>query len=365
MAKKFWALVTLVSYAASGAGTRLKDVASIEGVRDNQLMGYGVVVGLNGTGDKRQTVFSAQALTNILKRMGVTVEPTAIQVRNVAGVMVTASLPPFAQPGTKIDITAAAIGDASNLQGGQLLMTSLKGADGQVYAVAQGPIVTGGFVAGRGGNSQTVNHPTVGRLPDGAIVERAPPSVAPSAHLKLQLREADFTTAARIVDALNRRFSGAGLAVAKAESSAVVAVDIPAAFSSRPVEFVAEMESLTVESSRREKIVINERTGTIVLGKDTRISPVAIMHGVLSVEIQTAFNVTQPAPLAAGNTTVTPDTNVTAKESKAQNILLKDGATVEELVRALQAIGSTPRDIIAILQAMRAAGALEAEIEVI
>ena len=358
-------VLAMLSFAASGAATRLKDVASIEGVRDNQLMGYGVVVGLNGTGDKRQTVFSAQALTNILKRMGVTVEPTAIQVRNVAGVIVTASLPPFAQPGTKIDITAAAIGDASNLQGGQLLMTSLKGADGQVYAVAQGPVVTGGFVAGRGGNSQTVNHPTVGRLPEGAIVERAPPSVAPAAHLKLQLREADFTTAARIVDALNRRFGAAGLAVAKAESSAVVAVDIPAPYSSRPVEFVSEMENLTVESSRREKIVINERTGTIVAGKDVRISPVAIMHGALSVEIQTAFSVTQPAPLGAGNTTITPETNVTAKEGKAQNILLKDGATVEELVRALQAIGSTPRDIIAILQSMRAAGALEAEIEVI
>lgn len=358
-------LILLCGGHALGAGTRLKDVASLEGVRDNQLLGYGVVVGLNGTGDKRQTVFSAQALTNVLKRMGVTVEPTAIQVRNVAGVMVTASLPPFAQPGTKIDITAAAIGDSTNLQGGLLLMTSLKGADGQVYAVAQGPIVTGGFVAGRGANSQTVNHPTVGRLPEGAIVERAPPSVAPSSHLKLQLREADFTTAARVAEALNRRFAVAGLAVAKAESSAVVAVDVPAAYSSRPVEFVAEMENLTVESSRREKIVINERTGTIVLGKDVRIKPMAIMHGALSVEVLTAFNVTQPAPLSSGKTTVTPETTVASKENKAQNILLKDGATVEELVRALQAIGSTARDIIAILQNMRAAGALEAEIEVL
>jgi len=364
--KKTWVgLCILLCGTASGAGTRLKDIASLEGVRDNQLLGYGVVVGLNGTGDKRQTVFSTQALTNVLKRMGVTVEPTSIQVRNVAGVMVTASLPPFAQPGTKIDITAAAIGDSSNLQGGLLLMTSLKGADGQVYAVAQGPIITGGFVAGKGGNSQTVNHPTVGRLPDGAIVERTPPSIAPSSHLKLQLREADFTTAARIAEALNRKFATPGLAVAKAESSAVVSVDVPASYSTRPVEFVAEMENLTVESDRREKIVINERTGTIVLGKDVRISPVSIMHGALSVEIQTTFNVSQPGPLASGNTTVTPETTVAAKERKAQNILLKDGATVEELVRALQAIGSTARDIIAILQNMRAAGALQAEIEVL
>jgi len=355
----------LTTPRAAGAGSRLKDVASIEGVRDNQLLGYGVVAGLNGTGDKITTVFSVQTLTNLLRRMGVTVDPTIIQVRNVAGVMVTANLPPFAQPGTKIDITVAAIGDATNLQGGLLVMTSLRGADGQVYAVAQGPILTGGFVAGRGGNTQTVNHPTVGRLPEGAIVERAPPSVTPTSHLKLQLHEADFTTATHIVDVVNRRFAMNGLAVAKAESSAVVAVDVPAGYASRPVEFVAEMENLMVDSSRREKIVINERTGTIVLGKDARITPVAIMHGTLSVEIQTTYAVSQPEALSSGTTMVTPETSVTAKENKAKNIILKDGATVEELVRALQAIGSTPRDVIAILQNMRSAGALQAEIEVI
>jgi flagellar P-ring protein precursor FlgI len=231
--------------------------------------------------------------------------------------------------------------------------------------MAQGPIMTGGFVAGKGGNTQTVNHPTVGRLPEGAIVERAPPSVPPSSHLKLQLREADFTTAARVVDALNRRFAAAGQPVAKAESSGVVLVDVPAAYSSRPVEFVAELENLTVEPDHLQKITINERTGTIVIGKDVKITPVAIMHGALSVEIRTAFNVSQPEPLAAGKTAVTPDTNVAAKESKAQNVVLEKGATVEELVRALQAIGSTPRDIIAILQNMRAVGALQAEIEVL
>ncbi len=363
--KKLLISAILVCGELAGAGTRLREVASLEGVRDNQLMGYGVLVGLNGTGDKRQTVFSAQALTNILQRMGVTVQPSAIQVRNIAAVMVTASLPPFAQPGTKIDVTAAAIGDATNLQGGLLLMTSLKAADGQVYAVAQGPIVTGGFVAGRGGNTQTVNHPTVGRLPGGALVERAPPSIAPSSHIKLQLRQADFTTAARVTDALNRRFSTAGLPVAKAESSAVVVVDIPSTYLSRPVEFIAEMENLTVEAAHADKIVINERTGTIVLGKDVRISPVAIMHGALSVEIQTTFNVAQPEPLSSGQTVVAPQITVGSRESKAQNVLLKDGATVEELVRALQAIGSTARDVIAILQSMRSSGALQAEIEVI
>jgi flagellar P-ring protein FlgI len=360
--KRACALALLFSHLLPAAGTRLKELASLEGVRDNQLMGYGLIVGLNATGDKRQTVFSAQALSNILQRMGVSVNPTAITVRNMAAVMVTATLPPFAQPGTRIDITAAAIGDASNLQGGMLLLTPLKGPDGQTYAAAQGNVLTGGFVGGRGGNTQTVNHPTVGRVPGGAIVEKAPPSIAPSTKLRLQLHQADFTTAARVAEALNKHFSAT---VAHAESSAVVVVDLPEAYATRPVEFVAEMESLTVDSDRLEKIIINEKTGTIVLGKDVRISPVAILHGALSVEVRTTLDVSQPEPLApAAKTVVTPQVTVDAKEEKAKNVILEKGATVEQLVRALQGIGSTPRDIIAILQSMRSAGALDAEIEV-
>ena len=362
---KLLATFLMISVVALAAGTRLKEVAALEGVRDNQLIGYGLVVGLNGTGDKRQTVFSAQALTNILQRMGVSVNPTAILVRNMAAVMVTATLPPFSQPGTEIDVTAAAIGDSTNLQGGLLLLTPLKGADGQTYAVAQGSVVTGGFVAGRGGNSQTVNHPTAGRIPGGAIVERAPPSVAPSSKLRLQLRQADFTTAARIVEALNARYSPSGPALAKAESSAVVTVDLPATYTNRPVEFVADLENLLVEVDRRTKVIINERTGTIILGKEVRISPVAIMHGSLSVEVKTQLDVSQPGPLSNGTTAVTPQVGVAAKEDKSKSVVLQKGATVEELVRALQAIGSTPRDIIAILQSLRASGALDAEIEVI
>jgi len=354
----------LCAMAAPGA-TRLKELASLEGVRDNQLMGYGLVVGLNGTGDKRQTVFSAQALTNILRRMGVTVNPTAILVRNMAAVMVTATLPPFAQPGTRIDVTAAAIGDSSNLQGGLLLLTSLQGPDGEVYAAAQGPLLTGGFVAGGGGNAQTLNHPTVGRIPSGAIIERSPPTVAPTDKFRLQLRQADFSTAARIAEALNRRFPNPESPTAHAESSGAVLVTLPQAFTSRSVEFVAEMENITVEADRMQKVVINERTGTIVLGKEVRISPVAILHGALSVEVRTTFEVSQPNPLAPGETTTVPTVNVDAKEAKAQNVVLGQGATVEDLVRALQAIGSTSRDIIAVLQNMRSAGALSAEIEVI
>jgi flagellar P-ring protein precursor FlgI len=280
--------------------------------------------------------------------------------------MVTATLPPFAQPGTQIDVTAAAIGDASNLQGGQLLLTSLKAADGQVYAAAQGAVITAGFVAGRGGTTQTVNHPTVGRVPGGGIVEKAPPSVAPQSKFKLQLRQADFTTAARVVEALNTHFSAGRPPVAHAESPGVVVVDVPDSYSAKAVEFVSEMENLTVDIDRRAKVVINERTGTIVLGKDVRVAPVAILHGNLSVEIQTSFAVSQPAPLSPGGTTqVVPQTNVTAKEEKARNVVLRQGATVEELVRALAAIGSTPRDVIAILQNLKSAGALEAEVEVI
>jgi flagellar P-ring protein FlgI len=357
------ALGLLIVPAASA--TRLKEVVSLEGVRDNQLVGYGLVVGLNGTGDKRQTVFSIQALTNILQRMGITVAPTAILVRNMAAVMVTATLPPFAQPGTKIDVTAAAIGDATNLQGGLLLLSPLKGPDGQVYAVAQGSVLTGGFIAGRGSNSTTVNHPTVGRIPDGAIVEKGPPSVAPSAKLTLQLNQADFTTAARVADAINRRFAGESDPIAHAENAGAVIVNVPGIYSKRAVEFVAELENLTVESDRRQKVVINEKTGTIVLGKEVRISPVAILHGALSVEIRTRLDVSQPQPLAQGNTATTPQTTVTAKEEKAKNVVLEKGATIEDLVRALQAIGSAPRDIVAILQSMRTAGALDADIEVI
>jgi flagellar P-ring protein precursor FlgI len=346
------------------AATRLKDLVAIEGVRDNQLVGYGLVVGLNGTGDRRQATFSAQSLTNLLERMGVSVSPTAIRVANTAAVMVTATLPPFAQPGMHLDVTAAAIGDASNLQGGILVLTSLRGADGQVYAVAQGPVMTGGFSSGKGGSAQTVNHPTVGRGVGAASVERAAPSVAPKGTIRLQLRQSDFTTTARIVEAVNHNFENAK-PLAQADNAGLISVTVPADYAARVTEFVSVLENLTVEADRPARVVINERTGTIVLGKDVRVSPVAILHGNLSVEIQTLMQVSQPNPLTGGTTEVVPQTTVQTKEEKARNVVLKQGATVEELVRALALIGSTPRDVIAILQNLRTAGALEAEIEVI
>jgi len=352
-----------LAIALPGA-TRLKDLVSIEGVRDNQLVGYGIVVGLNKTGDKQQTIFSAQSLANMLEKMGVAVVATAIKVSNTAAVMVTATLPPFAQPGTKIDVIAAAIGDASNLQGGLLLMTSLRGANGQVYAVAQGPIITGGFVAGRGGVSQTVNHPTVGRAPNGAMVERLAPSIEPTTHVRLQLRNADFTTSSRVARVINQQF-GADKPIARPENSALVDVRTPPAWVPRIAEFIASLEELQVDVDVPARIVVNERTGTIVMGKDVRIAPVAILHGNLSVEIQTKILVSQPGPLSQGKTEVVPQQTVAARDEAAKNVILKQGATVEELVRALTAIGSSARDIIAILENLRVAGALDAELEVI
>lgn len=352
---------------AHGAGARLKEITSIEGVRDNQLIGTGLVVGLNRTGDKAQTIFPLQELANILRRMGVVANPTLISVRNIAAVMVTATLPPFAQPGTHIDVTAAAIGDATSLQGGLLLLTDLKAANGQTYAVAQGSLLIGGYSASGGGagagqNTQTVNHPTVGRVPGGAIVEQAPPSIQPTTSLRLQLQQADFITAAHIVDALNSHF---GEPVARAESAAVVAVAIPQKYATRTVEFIAEVEGLSVEPDRRQKVVINEKTGTIVLGKDIRITPVAILHGSLTVEVKTTLEASQPPPLSNGDTVVLPQTNLQAKENKAKNVILENGATVEQLVHVLEGIGSTPRDIITVLESMRSAGALDADLEVL
>src|SRR5256886_2736028 len=288
-------LLAFFSAPSTRAATRLKELVALEGMRDNQLIGYGLVVALNGTGDRKQPILSAQSLANMLERMGVSIPPQALTVNNTAAVRVTAALPPFAQPGSHIDATAAAIGDAQNLQGGLLLLTGLRGADGHVYAVVQGPVVTGGFVAGNGGNNQTVNHPTVGRVPGGAIVERTAPSVNPSGRVRLQLRNADFTTAARISEAVNRKFSANGAPVAHAENSALVSVVIPPDYTARSIEFLSELEKVPVDADRPARVVVNERTGTIVMGGDVHISPVAIMHGNLTIEIQTTYAVSQPA----------------------------------------------------------------------
>lgn len=364
---KTFALLFAIAFAAlaQGAESRLKELVSIDGVRDNQLVGYGLVVGLNGAGDSKQTLFSAQSLSNMLARMGVVFDPTQITIKNTAAVIVTATLPPFVQPGARIDVTVSSIGDAKTLQGGLLVLTSLKGADAQVYAVAQGNVVTGGFVASAGaGNSQTLNHPTAGRIPEGAIVERPAPLPDLTKKIRLELHAMDFTTASRIESAVNKTFGG-DKPLAHADNARTVTVSVPAARAGDPADFIAQLETITIEPDIPSRVVVNERTGTIVMGKQVRVSPVAIMHGNLSVEVQTQYLVSQPNGFSQGTTQVVPQETVGAQQEKSRNVVLKDGATVEDLVRGLNAIGSTPRDIIAILQALRAAGALEAEIEVI
>ena len=314
-------LVFAATNVSGGASTvRLNDLATIEGVRDNQLIGYGMVVGLNGTGDRRQTIFSAQTLTNILQRMGVTAAPTAIQVRNTAAVMVTANLPPFATPGSKIDVTVAAIGDAVNLQGGLLLLTPLRAGTGDTFAVAQGAVVTGGFAVGRSSNSQTVNHPTAGRIMDGAIVERGAPSVIPTHELRLQLRRPDFITASRVAISINKTFESDGPGVAHATNSSVIVVRVPQRFDGRTVDFIAAVDALGVEEDRMARIAIDEKTGTIVFGGDVRIAPVSILHGNLTIDVQTAYDVSQPAPFSGPGaaTAVVPQVNIATKEERAR-----------------------------------------------
>jgi flagellar P-ring protein precursor FlgI len=278
--------------------------------------------------------------------------------------MVTATFPAFAQPGGRIDVTVSALGDAKTLQGGVLVLTPLKAADGQVYAVAQGSVITGGFVAGGGGNSQTLNHPTAGRIPEGAIVEKAAPAPKLGGQVRLQVKRSDFTTAARIAAAVNKKFASDGHPIATAETAGLVTVSYPSS-GAEPVQFISELERVTVDADYPERIVISERTGTVAMGSGIRIAPTTVLHAGLTVQVHTSLEVSQPNPLAAGETAVTPNVAVAVREEKARNLNLKDGSTVEDLVRAMVAIGSTPRDIIAVLESLRAAGALDADIEVI
>ncbi|MEW5978205.1 MAG: flagellar basal body P-ring protein FlgI [Acidobacteriota bacterium] len=346
------------------AATRVKDVARFQGVRDNQLVGYGLVVGLNKTGDRQQTFFTTQSLINMLDRLGVTITAQSIRVENIAAVMVTAELDPFARAGSRIDCTVSSIGDARSLQGGILVQTPLKAANGQVYAVAQGPVAIGGFSAGNSLNGVQVNHPTVGRISGGGIVEREVESdLLQRDTFELVLLQNDFTTASRLESAINDRL-GAGLA--RSLDGRTVSVRVPAEFSARPIELIAKLENLEIETDRKAKVVINERTGTVVIGKDVRISAVAITQGSLSIQIGTNFNVSQPAPFSEqGQTVVTPEQNIVAEEKQSNLVMLKDGASVEDLVRALNALGTTPRDLVAIFQAIKAANALQAELELI
>jgi flagellar P-ring protein precursor FlgI len=345
------------------ARTRLKDVARVKGVRGNALLGYGLVVGLNKTGDRRQTFFATQSLAALLQRMGVSVPAAAMRVENVAAVMVSAELPPFAQPGAALDTTVASIGDARSLQGGLLLLTPLKAPDGQVYAVAQGPLSLAGFGAGEGGGSRVqVNHLTVGRIPGGATVEREAPRIVFAGQVEVVLSFSDFTTAARLAESINQTL---GEARAEARDGRTVVVSVPEVYAGREVDFLARIEAVELDTDVAARVVVNERTGTIVMGEKVRIASVAVAHGALSVRIDSRFQVSQPAPLAAGETVVVPERQIDAEEEKARVMSLREGATIAELIEGLNAIGATPRDIVAILQALSAAGALQAELVII
>jgi flagellar P-ring protein precursor FlgI len=370
-------VVALAAAAAAADGEAhkvlIRDVASVEGIRNNSLIGYGLVVGLKGTGDKQQTYFTIQTLASILQRMGVeipqSVIQTTVQVKNVAAVFVTASLPPFSRPGVPLDVIVSSAGDARSLEGGLLLLTPLYAADGQVYASAQGPLVLGGYAAGSATNSKVLNHPTVGRIPGGALVERASAlDLARLEHLSLLLNDASFSTAEAVAAVINQEWA-APLPVATVVDSRRVDIRVPAPGPTGVVTpvpaLLARIENLAVEVRRRAKVVVNERTGTVVLGQDVRLGAVSILHGNFSIEVTTAYAVSQPNPLAAGQTEVVPETKLKAGEAPARNVELSEGASVEQLVTRLQAIGATARDVISILQAIKAAGALEAELEVI
>ena len=383
--------ILLILFLSSESwGARLKDIAFFQGVRSNQLLGYGLVVGLNGTGDSTNAEFTIRSIVNMLERMGVNTPReriTQIRLKNVAAVIVTASLPPFSRVGNRIDIQASSLGDSTSLAGGTLLLTPLLGADRQVYALAQGPMVTGGFaVSGASGSSVQKNHPTVGTISKGALIEREIPfSLEGKRELALTLFQADFTTAEKVKEVINRSLGGA---YSKCLDSGTIQVSIPESFQDRVAEWMASLERLEVVPDSVAKVILNEKTGTVVLGEKVRISTVAVAHGNLSIQIKERYNVSQPLPLAPGSppgtpsivlppregtgpivtpggaTVVTPDSSLSVKEEGKSLAILPSGADLGEVVNALNAIGATPRDLISILQSIRAAGALQADLEI-
>ena len=363
MIKKF--LITtmlLLSVARPASAARLKDIADIEGVRGNQLLGYGLVVGLNATGDKKGAKFTVQSVANMLEHLGVRVDPKELKLANVAAVMVTATLPPFVRPGSRLDVTLSSVGDATSLQGGVLIMTPLKGADGKVYAVSQGPVSIGGFSVSSGGDTAQKNHPTVGRISFGATVERGIPfDLFASGQLKVVLRSPDFITITRVQSAINGML---GDGKAQAIDSANVLIPLDEQLGLSPVHLIAKLEELDVEPDTGARVVVNERTGTIIIGEHVRVSTIALAHGSLNITIRSENQVSQPNALGAGNTTVVQNSDIQAGEEGGKLQVVKGTVSLGEVVRALNSLGATPRDLIAIFQAMKEAGALQADLEI-
>ncbi len=347
---------------------RVKDIASIEGIRDNQLVGYGLVVGLRGTGDSQQTVFPAQTLISALQKMGVTVPLSGgtqsaqnMQIRNMAAVFVVATMPPFSRSGSKIDVTVSSAGDARSLEGGVLLMTPLYGPDGQIYAQAQGALVLGGYSVSAAGNTKQMNHPTTGRIPSGALVERAVPfELNQLKTVDVVLNDADFHTSERMAAAINK-----ALGAPRASAIDSRQVEITPKPDEDRAALLDAVEAVEVDVSPRARVVVNERTGTVVIGGMVRLQPVSILHGGLVVNVVSEPMVSQPNPFGQGTTEVVNKTTVEAQDKPVNRIDLKQGATVEDLVQELQRTGAGARDVISILQAMKQAGALEADLEVL
>jgi flagellar P-ring protein precursor FlgI len=341
----------------------IRDVTQIEGVRDNQLVGYGLVVGLKNTGDTQQTFFTVQTLANSLQRMGVQINPGVVVVKNVAAVFVTGTLPAFARPGMKVDVTVSSVGDAKSIQGGVLLLTALRAPNGQVYAEAEGPLVIGGYSEGVSGNSRTVNHLTVGRIAEGGIVERdAAVNLSQFKTVSLLLFNSDFTGAKDIADVINKEF---GKTIANALDSRRVDVSVADSGAPSVPILISRIQNLSVRFRSPAKVVVNERTGTVVMGGDVRLSPVSVIQGSLTIDIQTTHVISQPPPLSAGKAEEVTETKLSVNDAPAQSIQLEEGANVDELIKGLHAIGATSHDIISILQAIKAAGGLQADLEVI
>lgn len=357
-----WIWILLGGSAMAATGVRIKDVAIVAGARDNQLVGYGLVVGLAGEGDKNM-VYTVQSIANMLQRFGVTVPAATLQSKNVAAVMVIANIPAFAKNGARIDVNVSSLGDAKTLQGGVLLQTPLNGADGQTYAVAQGPLSVGGFSAGQGGGggaSVQKNHPTVAQIINGALVEKEiPATIVRDSKVDLLLREPDFTSAWRAAQAVNQIFPG----TARAIDSTTVRVTLPPGLTASPIEFISQLEAIELVPDTAARIIINERTGTIVANSRIRISNCAVSHGNLTINIASSLDVSQPGPFSQTGTTVTtPRTDVTASEAKGSLVPIAESPSVEKVASSLNALGVTPRDMIVIFQAMKQAGALQAEL---
>ncbi|PLX48423.1 MAG: flagellar biosynthesis protein FlgA [Desulfobulbaceae bacterium] len=348
-------LALLLCWGQTAEATRLKDLASVKGVRDNQLVGYGLVVGLDGTGDGNKSPFTSQALVNMLENMGVHVNPQELKVKNVAGVLVTAKLPAFVKTGQKIDINLSSLGDASSLAGGTLIATPLKGLDGKIYAMGQGPVSIGGLEPRRGGDRNTQrNHVTVARIPDGATVEREVPfSLLTKKELSIHLNNPDFTTMSRVVEAVDELLAGP---FAKAKDSATVTITVPPEFEGNQIGLLAALENIVITPDNQARIIIDERTGTVVMGENITIDEVAVAHGNLSVQVN---------PMPGQAPSREENANITARDRENLLVRLESGVTLGEVVRALNSVGVTTRDLIAIFQSMKASGAIKAELQII